>query len=40
MTRLQESRVRYLRLALSEAVRAGDKDAAKRLTARIVQLIS
>ena len=39
MTRQTQSRVKYLRLALQEAVRAGDREAAKRLTKLVVKLI-
>jgi hypothetical protein len=38
--RLVESRIRLLRLALSEAVRAGDTAAAKRLTAKVFKLLA
>lgn len=39
MTRSVESRVKFLKIALQEAVRAGDKIAAKRLTARLAKLL-
>ena len=39
MTKYTESRVKYLRLALQEAVRAGDREAAKRLTKKLVELL-
>lgn len=39
MSKIQASRVRYLRLALQEAVRCGDRDAEKRLTARVLKLM-
>jgi hypothetical protein len=39
MTRYTFSRVKYLKLALQEAVRAGDKEAAKRLTALLAKII-
>lgn len=35
---LLASRIRFLRIALKEAVRSGDKEAAKRLTARLMNL--
>ncbi len=34
-----ESRIRFLRLALQEAVRIGDREAAKRLTLRVIALM-
>lgn len=34
-----ESRVKFLKIALQEAVRAGDKSAAKRLTARLTKML-
>lgn len=40
MTRCTTSRVKFLRLALQEAVRAGDREAAKRLTKKIVELMA
>jgi hypothetical protein len=39
MTRSTQSRVKFLRIALQEAVRAGDKEAVKRLTKRVVALM-
>jgi hypothetical protein len=39
VNRYTESRVKYLRLALQEAVRVGDREAAKRLTKKIVELM-
>jgi len=39
MTRSTQSRVKYLRLALQEAVRVGDREAAKRLTLRVIALM-
>lgn len=38
MSRITASRIKYLRLALTEAVRAGDREAAKRLTKKVVSL--
>lgn len=35
-----ESRVKFLRIALQEAVRAGEKEAAKRLTAKLAKLLA
>jgi hypothetical protein len=35
-----ESRVRYLKLALQEAHKAGDESAVKRLTALLVKLLA
>jgi hypothetical protein len=40
MTRSIESRVKYLRLALQEAVKVGDEPAVKRLTALLVKLLA
>jgi hypothetical protein len=40
LNRYTESRIKYLRAALSEAVRAGDREAAKRLTKKVVELLS
>jgi hypothetical protein len=40
MKNISDSRVRYLRLALQEAVRVGDKEAAKRLTKRLAMLLA
>lgn len=34
------SRIRILKLALREAVRAGDEQAAKRLTARLAEILT
>lgn len=39
MTRATQSRVKFLRIALQEAVRCGNKEAAKRLTARLTKLL-
>jgi hypothetical protein len=39
MTKYTESRVKYLRIALQEAHRAGDEAAVKRLTAKLVKII-
>ena len=39
MNRNLEARVKYLKLALQEAVRAGDKIAAKRLTAHLTKIL-
>lgn len=39
MTRSLESRVKFLKIALQEAVRSGQKDAAKRLTAKLAKLL-
>ena len=39
MSALEASRIRFLRLALSEAVRAGDREAAKRLTKLVVGMM-
>ena len=38
MNRYLESRVKYLRLALQEAHKAGDEAAVKRLTAKLAKL--
>jgi hypothetical protein len=40
MSKLTESRIRFLRIALQEAVRAGEREAAKRLTARLAKLLA
>jgi hypothetical protein len=40
MTRSTQSRVKFLRIALSEAMRAGDKEAVKRLTKRLFGILS
>jgi hypothetical protein len=40
MTRATHSRLKYLRLALSEAVRAGDREAAKRLTKKVFSILA
>lgn len=40
MSRYTQSHIKYLRLALTEAVRAGDREAAKRLTKKVVELMS
>lgn len=40
MKNIGGSRVRILRIALQEAVRAGDTQAAKRLTARLAELLT
>lgn len=34
-----ESRIHFLRTALQEAVRAGERDAAKRLTSKLAKLL-
>lgn len=39
VNRSLESRVKYLKLALQEAVRTGDKLAAKRLTAHLTKIL-
>jgi hypothetical protein len=40
MTDSVRSRVKFLRMALQEAVRAGDKEAVKRLTKRLFGILS
>lgn len=40
MTRNLQSRVKFLRIALQEAMRAGDKEAVKRLTKRLAGLLT